>query len=111
MESWEWRFGKTPKFTISRSFRLPESLVTNDIVADVKITIVVEQGRIDNINLYVPPGLMSSGISGDVNVMTSIIGHKFSEETLDNLEWSLGTIISDKDKFVTNCVRQMMQSA
>ena len=71
---------------------------------------VVENGKISDVNLFLPPGLAANGFSGNVNVITSLIGHKFSEEALDNLEWSVGTLISDKDKFVTDCVRQVMQS-
>lgn len=110
MKDWQWRFGKTPKFTISRSFAVPEYLIHQDVPDDLKVTMVVEAGKISDVNLYVPPGLVANGFSGNVNVITSLIGHRFSEEALDNLEWSLGALISDKDRFVTDCVRQVMQS-
>ncbi|EFA10961.1 lipoyl amidotransferase LIPT1, mitochondrial [Tribolium castaneum] len=110
LQGWQWRFGKTPKFTISRSFTVPEHLISQDVPDDLKVTMVVEGGKISDVNLYVPPGLVANGFSGNVNVITSLIGHKFSEEALDNLEWSLGALGSDKDKFVTDCVKQVMQS-
>jgi lipoyltransferase 1 len=111
LQSWNWRFGKTPKFTISRSFTVPDNLLINtDVPDDLKVTMIVEGGKIMDVNLFVPPGLVASGFTGNVNVITSLVGHRFSEEALDNLEWSLGALISDKDKFVTDCVRQVMQS-
>ncbi|RZB39550.1 BPL LplA LipB domain containing protein [Asbolus verrucosus] len=111
LQSWKWLYGKTPKFTISRSFTVPENLLINtDVPDDLKIAMVVENGKITDVNLFVPPGLVTGGFSGDVNVITSLIGQKFSEDVLDNLEWSLGALVSDKDKFVTDCVRQVMTS-
>ncbi|XP_063928503.1 lipoyl amidotransferase LIPT1, mitochondrial-like [Zophobas morio] len=109
-QGWEWRYGRTPKFTITRSFTVPDNLLNTDVPDDLRVTMVVENGKISDVNLFLPPGLAANGFSGNVNVITSLIGHKFSEEALDNLEWSVGTLISDKDKFVTDCVRQVMQS-
>lgn len=105
-ESWEWRFGRTPKFTISHSFPVPKLL--GDVFGDVRISITVEQGMISDINIYEPPELITAGISRNVNVMATLAGLKFSEDSLDNFEWS--TSSCDKDRFVYNCVRQMLQS-
>lgn len=106
-QSWDWRFGRTPKFTISRSFSLPKSLVNSE-VESVKIKITVDQGKITDINFDVPTELMTNATRGNINILTTLIGHEFSEDSLESIEWS--TIACDKDKFVNNCVRQMLES-
>lgn len=74
----------------------------------------VEQGRISDVTLYVPPGLSSTGFSGEAKVITSLKGHKFTEDAINSLEWSLSGseygLVDDRDKFVTECVRQVMTS-
>ncbi|XP_019865519.2 lipoyltransferase 1, mitochondrial isoform X2 [Aethina tumida] len=108
-ESWDWCYGKSPKFTISKCFNVPDSLAING-PEDLKITMSIESGRISEISLYIPPGLSSSGFSGEANVITSFKGHKFTEEMFNNLELSLGGLVNDKDKFVTECLRKVMTS-
>lgn len=108
---WDWCYGKTPKFNISKSFAVPESLAHSyGATGDVKVTMAVEQGRISDVTLLVPPGLSPECITGEVNVVTSLIGQKFSEEALDSLEGLLSGLVNDKDKFVTECLRQVMSS-
>lgn len=111
LESWQWRYGKSPKFAISRSFAIPDNLLLgSEAPNELKVTMVVENGMISDVSLYIPPGLFSAGFSGNVNVVTSLKGHKFSEEALTYLEWSVGGLVNDKEKFVTDCVRQVMTS-
>lgn len=108
---WDWCYGKTPKFSISKSFAVPDSLAHSyGATGDVKVTMAVEQGRISDVTLLVPPGLSPECITGEVNVVTSLIGQKFSEEALDSLEGLLSGLVNDKDKFVTECLRQVMSS-
>lgn len=109
--SWDWCYGKTPKFNISRSFMVPDSLVNSfGSAGDLKVTLTVEHGKISDVTLYVPPGFTSSGFTGEANVITTLVGHKFSEETLNRLEILLGGLASDKDRFVTECLKQVMTS-
>ncbi|KAJ8945600.1 hypothetical protein NQ314_009125 [Rhamnusium bicolor] len=109
--SWDWCFGKTPKFNISKSFAVPESLVDSfGAPGNVKVTMTVEHGRINDVTLFVPPSLYSSGFAGEADVVTSLIGQKFSEEALDGLEGLLSSLVNDKDRFVTECLKQVMTS-
>nr|CAD7413030.1 unnamed protein product [Timema poppensis] len=59
LASWDWRFGKTPKFTVTRSFRVPEEL-TEDSMADeeLRIKLDINNGIIEDITLQIPPGFM-----------------------------------------------------
>ncbi|XP_056646874.1 lipoyltransferase 1, mitochondrial isoform X2 [Diorhabda sublineata] len=109
--SWEWHYGKTPKFNITKSFKIPDSLVEGyGISEDLRVTMVVENGKINDISLYVPPGISSQGFSGNVNVITSLIGHKFSEATLGSLEMMISGLVNEKDRFVSECLKQVMTS-
>nr|CAD7266347.1 unnamed protein product [Timema shepardi] len=76
LASWDWRFGKTPKFTVTRSFRVPEEL-TEDSMADeeLRIKLDINNGIIEDITLQIPPGFMSaSGFHGDASVITNLRG-------------------------------------
>lgn len=111
LTSWDWHYGKTPKFDITKSFKIPEYLQENyGINEDLKVTLVVEHGKISDISLYVPPGLSANGFSGNANVITSLIGHTFSDDALNSLESMIGGLVSEKDRFVSECLKQVMTS-
>lgn len=78
---------------------------------ELKVTMMVESGKIVDVKLYIPPGMEINGFSGEANVITSLIGHKFSEESLNLLELHVGGLENDKDKFVTECLKQVVASA
>ncbi|CAH0561865.1 unnamed protein product [Brassicogethes aeneus] len=109
LQGWEWCYGKTPKFTVSRSFAVPDRLTCSG-PEDLKITLTVESGLIADVSLYVPPGLSSSGFAGEANVITHLKGQRFEEEVFNNLELSLGGLVNDRDKFVTECLKQVVTS-
>ncbi|CAH1153441.1 unnamed protein product [Phaedon cochleariae] len=110
-ESWDWCFGKTPKFNISKSFQVPASLANCEETSDsLKVTMVVENGKVSDVNLYIPPNLAFAGFSGNANVITSVIGQRFSEDALNSMEALLDELMSDKDRFVTECLKQVMRS-
>lgn len=53
-------------------------------------TLVVEKGLICEITVYLPPGLSSSGFTGDAGVITGLRGQKFTEDALTCLENAFG---------------------
>lgn len=106
--SWDWCFAKTPKFEITKSFVLPHTL--HDIPTALKVTMTVDQGRIDDVKLFIPPGLSSTGFTGEASVITNLKGQKFTQDALNSWELLLGSLVNDKDKFVTECLKQVMTS-
>lgn len=76
----------------------------------MKVTMIVEHGRICDVTVFVPAGLSPECFTREVNVVTHLIGQKFSEEALNGLEESLSGLLNEKDKFVTECLRQVMSS-
>lgn len=113
---WEWCYGETPKFTVTKSFPVPHEFLNgyNGINGNLSITMVVEHGRINDVLLHIPPGLSTTGFTGKANVITSLKNQKFTEDVINFVESSLcGNeygYVDDKDKFITECVRRVMTS-
>ncbi|PSN32985.1 Lipoyltransferase 1 [Blattella germanica] len=113
--SWEWRFGKSPKFTVTRNFRVPQELLGKDELTnqDLTITIDVNKGLVEDIMLTVPPGLKAAnGISGQAQVVSSLVGQRFSEEAITVLQKALSDLKAPEQagNFVVNCMRQVVKS-
>lgn len=110
---WKWCYGETPKFTVTKSFSVPNEFL-NGVNGDLHITMAVEHGRISDVSLHIPSGLLSTGFTGTANVITGLKHQKFSEDAINALQLSLcGNeygFLDDKDKFITDCVRQIMTS-
>lgn len=111
---WDWTFGNTPRFTLNRSFPVPNHLMkkADSMCSEINITMIVENARIKDVTMFVPPGLSKSGFSGEVKVLTNLKGHKFSEDALKFLEdyFKKSLVTDDKDRFVSDCVKQVMKS-
>ncbi|XP_050314172.1 lipoyltransferase 1, mitochondrial-like [Anthonomus grandis grandis] len=107
--SWDWCYGKTPKFNITQAFKVPGGLVRNNTSApgNLHVTMTVENGRISDITIYVPNELNSLGFTGEAKVIHSLKGKKFSVQAFDDMEDSLGCLLDEKDRFVTECLKQM----
>lgn len=108
--SWNWCYGKTPKFDITKTFLVPGALIHNKTGSsgNLKITMTVENGRISDITMFVPYGFNSLGFTGEAKVIHELKGKKFSVEAFEDLEASLGSFLDEKDKFVTECLKQVM---
>ncbi|XP_066247294.1 lipoyl amidotransferase LIPT1, mitochondrial-like [Euwallacea similis] len=112
-KSWDWCYGKTPKFNITRSFTVPGVLLHNNNGASgsLNVTMSVENGMISDITIYVPYEFNSFGFTGEANVIHSLKGMRFSVQAFRDLEESLDSLLDEKDRFVTECVRQVMTCA
>lgn len=118
-QSWDWRFGRTPKFNVSRTFALPQHLgavenSTQQQEQTLKVTVTVTNGLVEDVIMKIPPNLMmSDAFVEDINVITSLRGRRFSEDALDELDASFGmhqTMKDDSKQFVADCVRKVMAS-
>lgn len=67
-ESWDWRFGKSPKFSVTKNFPLPEPMkVTGQEELTVKVE--VEAGLVKDVIFHIPaPLMMSEGLVDDIQV-------------------------------------------
>lgn len=79
---------------------------------DINITMIVENARIEDVKMIVPPELSQNGISGEINIFSNMKGRKFTEDALKFLEdyFKDAVYADDKDRFVSDCVKQVMTS-
>lgn len=77
--SWDWRFGKTPKFNVQKNIQLK----SGDEVLNLKLNIEVEKGLISNIELLLKN-------SADVMpIVSSLIGQAYNEDNFDKITGAL----------------------
>ncbi|XP_045777728.1 lipoyltransferase 1, mitochondrial isoform X2 [Maniola jurtina] len=122
LESWDWTYGRTPMFTVSRSFPVPAELLAPSRVysatQELVITMTVEKGLIDDVTLNIPPGLVESGFHGEASVITHLKGKRFTSEALSALEDAMLTRrstrdvkkLDDKEQFVAKCFDQVVNT-
>lgn len=110
--SWQWCFGKTPTFNISKIFRIPNGLVNDQGISGeaIRVTMTVEAGKITDVILNLPPAIANDDYTVEQGI-SGLIGQRFSEHTLYALELLLGGVKTETDRFVTDCLRQVMFSA
>lgn len=116
---WEWCYGKTPKFTITKSFPIPphfsENAYTGGVDDNLHVTLAVERGRICDVTLIMPPSLYLRNYNQGTTAITSLKGRKFSDDVFASFTLSFDTaeasgVIHEKEKFVTECVQHVMTS-
>jgi len=96
--SWEWRFGKTPKFTASRTFPihdLPEKIKN----PDMKVALKVEKGEIMDVSLSLP-ACSADILASSSEILSGVQGKKYSSQALDLLEKNL-VLVDKKEEFKT----------
>lgn len=64
--SWAWRFGKTPRFTVTRSFPIPSIMARQSgamsagLDKELAISLDVTKGVIEDVTLKIPPNMMTA---------------------------------------------------
>lgn len=86
-ESWNWRFGHTPKFTISQSFDIPDE---HGASGELVISLEIVKGLIESVCFKIPPTLVNDEhFLQDAELLCSVQGRKFTETALDDLKDAL----------------------
>ncbi|KAL0268314.1 UNVERIFIED_CONTAM: hypothetical protein PYX00_010307 [Menopon gallinae] len=94
--SWDWRFGKTPKFEAGRNIPMYFDLSEKNNYADMRLSVNVDQGKISDVALRLPPD-GNNILSPNSDIISSVRGKKYSSETLDVLEKSLVFVEKKED--------------
>jgi lipoyltransferase 1 len=112
LANWEWCYGNTPNFDITHSFSIPTQYLNSDSnpTSELRISVHVKHGKIDDITLFVPPGFTRSGFSGEAKVITELRGQKFTDSTLKTIENILNGTTVEPERFVTECVKCAISS-
>lgn len=103
LSEWNWCYGKTPKFIVTKSFIIPSKFLVNERDQELGVVITVENGRISDVTLKDLTGLFSL----EAVMINKLRDCRFTPETIDCLIQSL---LEEKYKFVSDCVRQVMTS-
>lgn len=83
--SWDWRFGKTPKFSVLKMLQLK----CDGKDQDVQLKIVVDAGRIADIMLILP------NCETTIPVVSAFCGQPYTEDNLNNITVSTKEICLD----------------
>lgn len=121
LHTWDWSFGRTPVFTVSRSFPVPEEILEPSKVysatQELVISMTVEKGLISDVTLNIPPGLVESGFYGEASVITHLKGKRFTSEALNALQEAMLTHhpsdlkqLDEKEQFVARCFDQVVNT-
>lgn len=73
--SWDWRFGKTPKFAVQKSIQLKSD---GDRQHDMKVKVDVEKGLIQEISLIVPG-------QEPIPVVSNMLGQPYLEDSFNGI--------------------------
>lgn len=92
-KSWEWNYGKTPKFTVTRHLKLPTDVAGPSGAGKfhiLKLTVEVVQGIVEDIKLSLPPNVLSTAASQDASVITHLRGARYDHEFPEKIISALG---------------------
>ncbi|XP_059051169.1 lipoyltransferase 1, mitochondrial isoform X2 [Achroia grisella] len=122
LKSWDWCFGRTPDFTVSRTFPVPVELLAPSKIysatQELIINMTVVKGLINDVTLSIPPGLVESGFHGEASVITHLKGKRFTSEALSALQEAMLTRhltsdvskLDDREQFVAKCFDQVVNT-
>ncbi|XP_020292819.1 lipoyltransferase 1, mitochondrial [Pseudomyrmex gracilis] len=83
--SWDWNFGKTPKFTVSRTV----DVSTHDGKTHrLNLSLEVQNGIVEEIKMSLPVGLTNFG--QDACVISNLRGTKYNHEVMENIIATIG---------------------
>ncbi|OAD58945.1 Lipoyltransferase 1, mitochondrial [Eufriesea mexicana] len=85
--SWEWNFGKTPKFLVTRVVDVPTQ---DNKVHQFRLTLEIQNGIIEEIKIRLPAALVSNEFSQDANMITNLRGTKYDHEVIENIITTIG---------------------
>ncbi|KAK9506377.1 hypothetical protein O3M35_008328 [Rhynocoris fuscipes] len=81
LNSWEWKFGKTPKFTVHKNYEL-----TNPGHGVMRICLLVDKGIVEEVVLHLPDGVSWAGLTGKVPLVSTVTGQKFTPALFRQVE-------------------------
>lgn len=85
--SWDWTFGKTPKFTVTRQLELAS---VQGEVHELTLTLDIENGIVQEIKMSLPTSIKLETFREDASVVTSLRGVRYSEEIIAQVAKAIG---------------------
>lgn len=88
--SWDWNFGKTPKFTVTRTFDVP---INDDKIHRLNLSLEIQNGIVEEIRMSLPAGLVSTN-DQDVSVISNLRGTRYNHEVTEKIISEIGKIVT-----------------
>lgn len=88
--SWDWNFGKTPKFTVTRTFDVPTN---DDKMHRLNLSLEMQNGIVEEIKMNLPAGLVSTN-DQDVSVISNLRGTRYNHEVTEKIISEIGKIVT-----------------
>ncbi|EZA56287.1 hypothetical protein DMN91_010138 [Ooceraea biroi] len=85
--SWDWNFGKTPKFTVARTLDVPTQ---DGKTHRLNLSLEVEGGVVQEIRMSLPIGLASTNFGQDASVISNLRGTRYSHDVTENIIAAIG---------------------
>ncbi|KFV42784.1 hypothetical protein N341_08638 [Tyto alba] len=92
LQTWEWVYGKTPKFSISTCF----NIVYKDSALDIKVDMDIKHGRIEVCNIDLPEQWLPPALCSEL--MKSLTGSKFCPNETSALATALLRVCPQDDE-------------
>ncbi|EFN76616.1 Lipoyltransferase 1, mitochondrial [Harpegnathos saltator] len=80
--SWDWNFGKTPKFTATRTLEITNH---DDKVYYVNLHVDVQKGLVEQVKMSLPDGLASIDFDQDASAISNFCGIRYDHEIIENI--------------------------
>ncbi|XP_012528925.1 lipoyltransferase 1, mitochondrial [Monomorium pharaonis] len=85
--SWDWVFGKTPKFTVTRTLEFPAH---DGKIYHLNLSLEVQNCIVEEIKMSLPAGLVSTNFTQEASVISNIRGTRYNHEVLENIIAAIG---------------------
>lgn len=92
-QSWKWNYGRCPKFTVTRDLKMPADSTNstgNGAFHQLKLTLEVNNGIVEDIKLSLPPNVLSNAAGQDASVITHLRGAKYDHDFTEKIVSALG---------------------
>ena len=101
----KWIFGKTPKFKVSKSFKVPEEIMETPELAEMCLEIEVVNGIVENVMIQMATGNLDSDFS---NLAQHLISMTFDCELIKNfcakIKMEKVIVPLDKERWFVHCL-------
>ncbi|XP_012259934.2 lipoyltransferase 1, mitochondrial isoform X2 [Athalia rosae] len=85
--SWEWTYGRSPDFTVTRQLELDS---IHGEVHELTLTLDVINGMIKEIKMSLPSTMMADNFRKDASVVTDLKGSRYSEDIITRVARAIG---------------------
>ncbi|KYM95171.1 PREDICTED: lipoyltransferase 1, mitochondrial isoform X2 [Cyphomyrmex costatus] len=85
--SWDWNFGRTPKFMVTRTLDFPAH---DGKIYRLNLSLEVQNGFVEEIRMSLPADLVSTDFAQDASVISNIRGTKYNHDVTENIIAAIG---------------------